>query len=95
MSERAKAAESQVQQEADSKRRTEMEAELIDFKHVLEPLKQRTEQLREREMRLNAELQAEQGKMNELEMRLEAMEREIDNEIEKQRATSKEKEKKP
>jgi hypothetical protein len=95
MSERAKAAESRVQQEADSKRQSEMEAELIDFKLVLEPLKQRMEQLREREMRLNAELQMEQGKLNELEGRLEAMEREIDHEIEKQRATSKEKERKP
>jgi len=91
MSEQAKAAESQVEQEADSNRRTAMEAEIKGFKQMLEPLKQRIDQLREREVRLNGELQTEQGKLSELEGRLEALEREIENEIERQRGSSREK----
>lgn len=94
MNEQAKAAESRVEQEADLNRRTEMEAELKGFKQMVEPLKQRIEQLREREMRLNEELQTEQGKMSELEGRLEALEREIENEIERQRDRSREKQEK-
>ncbi|HEY7914131.1 MAG TPA: hypothetical protein VIG62_19630 [Blastocatellia bacterium] len=91
MSEQAKSSESELDREADSNRRTAMEAELKGFKQIIEPLKQRLEQLKERETRLNLELQTEQGKLNELEGRLEGLEREIESEIEKQREASGEK----
>jgi predicted nucleic acid-binding Zn-ribbon protein len=91
MGEQARASESELDREADSKLRAAMEAELKGFKQIIEPLKQRIEQLKERETRLNLELQTEQGKLNELEGRLEGLEREIESEIEKQREASGEK----
>ncbi|HXG66399.1 MAG TPA: hypothetical protein VNO70_14970 [Blastocatellia bacterium] len=92
LSERAKGLEAQIQQEADTNKRAQLEAMEKEFKFALEQGKQRLERLREREMRLTNELQEEQGKLHDLEARLEAMEREIENEIERQRSTGKEKE---
>jgi hypothetical protein len=48
------------------------------------------ERLRERELRLNTELQMEQGKLSDFESRLDALEREIENEIERQRPLTRE-----
>lgn len=91
LTELAKSAESNIDQESDSKQRSQLELEHREFKHVLDNQKQMTERLRERELRLNAELQAEQGKLSDLEGRLDALEREIENELERQRSASREK----
>jgi predicted nucleic acid-binding Zn-ribbon protein len=91
LAERAKSLESQIQQESDTKQRAQLEVEQKEFKYVLDQQKQRYERLRERETRLNTELQAEQGKLSELEGRLDALEREIENEMERQRSMNQEK----
>jgi predicted nucleic acid-binding Zn-ribbon protein len=91
LTERAKSLESQVQQESDAKQRSQLEVEQKEFKYVLDQQRQRYERLRERELRLNSELQAEQGKLSELEGRLDALEREIENEMERQRSINQEK----
>jgi predicted nucleic acid-binding Zn-ribbon protein len=87
LSESAKSLENRIQQEADLKQRSQLETELKEFKYILDQQRQRYERLRERELRLNTELQAEQGKLSELEGRLDALEREVEIEIERQRTT--------
>jgi hypothetical protein len=81
LAERAKSLESQIQQESDTKQRAQLEVEQKEFKYVLDQQKQRYERLRERETRLNSELEG----------RLDALEREIENEMERQRSMNQEK----
>jgi predicted nucleic acid-binding Zn-ribbon protein len=91
LAERAKSLESQIQQESDTKQRAQLEVEQKEFKYLLDLQKQRYERLRERETRLNSELQPEQGKLSDLEGRLDVLEREIENEMERQRSMNREK----
>ena len=86
LTERAKSLESQIQQESDTKQRSQLEVEQKEFKYLLDQHRQRYERLRERELRLNTELQAEQEKLTDLEGRLDALEHEIENEVERQRS---------
>lgn len=92
--ERVKALEGQIQQEADEKRRTGLETELKEFKYVLDQQRQREQRAREREVRLADQLRQEQAKLDELENRLDLLDREIMNEVEKQEAEDKNREKK-
>jgi hypothetical protein len=89
--EQAKAVEGQIQQESDLKQRSQLEEMQKELKYVLDQQRQRLERVREREARLTTELQVEQGKLNELEGRLDALEREIQNEIDRQRSTDQDK----
>lgn len=91
LNERAKAIESELQQEADSKRRAQMELESRELKYALDHQKQMLERLQERELRLTVELNTEQDRLRDLENRLETLEREIENEIERQRAAGRRK----
>lgn len=91
MSERAKTVEGQIQQESDTKQRVQLEEMQKELKYALNQQAQNLERMRDRETRLRTELEAEQGRLNELDGRLDAMEREIENEIERQRLASKDK----
>jgi chromosome segregation ATPase len=66
--------------------RAHFEAEQREFKYALDQLRQRQDRLPAREAQLTAELQGKQAKLADLEGRLEALEREIEKEIERQRA---------
>jgi predicted nucleic acid-binding Zn-ribbon protein len=85
LSDRLKLVEGQLQQEADSKQRAQLEMEQRDLKYGLDQQRLVIDRTRDREARLNSELQVEQGKLSDLEARLDALEREIENEIDRQR----------
>ncbi len=86
ISERARTVESQIQQESDLKQRSQLEEMQKELKSFRDQQREKLERLRERESRLTTELQAEQGKLSDLEGRLDALEREIENDMEKQRS---------
>jgi predicted nucleic acid-binding Zn-ribbon protein len=83
MVEQDKILESQVEQEPDLKKRARLEFEIKNIKQNIEHYKQRLERQRERELQLSTQLRAEQTKLGELESRLDGLEREIENEIER------------
>ena len=84
--ERAKTVESQIQQESDLKQRSQLEEMQKELKSFRDQQREKLDRLRERESRLTTELQVEQGKLSDLEGRLDALEREIENDMEKQRS---------
>ncbi|HSF22738.1 MAG TPA: hypothetical protein VLE20_00825 [Blastocatellia bacterium] len=81
LNERVKSTESMIENESNAKQREQMEAEL---KYMLDVHKQREQRLREREQRLSEQLRVEQVKLDEFESRLDALEREITIEIQRQ-----------
>lgn len=89
--ERAKAVEGQIQQESDMNKRSQLEDQQRETKSFLDQQRQRLERVRERETRLTAELQVGQGKLSEMEGRLDALEREVENEMDGQRPPNREK----
>jgi predicted nucleic acid-binding Zn-ribbon protein len=88
---RIKWVEGQLQQENDKKQQLQLEAEQRELKYSVDQRRSMVEQMREREARLAADLQTEQGKLSDLEARLDAIEREIENEMDKQRPANPEK----
>jgi hypothetical protein len=92
--EQSKLTESQIEQEADTNKRALLEFEHKERKQAVERYKLRLERQREREQQLSNQLRAEQAKLGELESRLDALEREIENEVERQRAEETAQEKK-
>lgn len=92
--EQSKLTESQIEQEADTNKRALLEFEHKERKQAVERYKLRLERQREREQQLSNQLRAEQSKLGELESRLDALEREIENEVERQRAEETAQEKK-
>ena len=93
-SERAKAIEKQLQEESDEKRRGPMEAEYREMKYLLDINRQKEQRLRERETRLSEQVRVEQAKLDDFEGRLDALEREIFDELKKQETESKKDEQK-
>jgi predicted nucleic acid-binding Zn-ribbon protein len=89
INERMKSTDAMVQQETDEKRRAPMEQELKELKLVADVQKQREQRVREREHRLTEQLRLEQAKLDDFEGRLDALEREILNEIERQDSKTK------
>lgn len=87
--ERGKVMEKLIEQEADAKRRVELEFEQKEVTGAAEQYKISLERLREREAQLSAQVRTEQAKLSDLEGRLDALEREIENEIERQRTEDK------
>lgn len=81
LNERVKATESIIEPEPNAKQRAQMEAEL---KYMLDVHKQREQRAREREQRLAEQLRLEQGKLDDFESRLDALEREIITEVQRQ-----------
>ena len=83
--EQSKVLESQSAQEIETSKRTQLEFEIKDRKPEVERYKMLAERKREREQQLSAQLRAEQSKLTELEGRLDALEREIEGEVDRQR----------
>ena len=88
-SERAKAIEKQLQEESDEKRRAPIESEYREMKYLLDINRQKEQRLRERETRLSEQVRVEQAKLDDFEGRLDALEREIFDELKKQETESK------
>ena len=87
--ERAKAIEKQLQEESDEKRRAPMEGEYREMKYLLDINRQKEQRLRDRETRLSEQVRVEQAKLDDFEGRLDALEREIFDELKKQETESK------
>ena len=81
--ERVKLLESQVQLEVDQQRRNNLEFEVRRTKEGVEMYKSQIEPLKEKEQQLAADLNAEKAKLQELESRLDLLERAIENDRQK------------
>jgi predicted nucleic acid-binding Zn-ribbon protein len=80
---RQKLLESQVQLEVDQQRRAQLEFELKRTREGVEMYKSQIEPLKEREQQLSADLNTEKAKLQELESRLDLLERVIENDLQK------------
>ena len=87
--EESKVLETLLQQETDVAKRVKLEHEIKQHKQQAERYKVLLSRAREREQQLSTELRASQGRLNELESRLDLLEREIENEIERVRSENK------
>ena len=85
----AKVMETVLQQETDIGKRARLEFELKDHKQQAERYKVLLTRAREREQQLSTDLRASQARLTELESRLDLLEREIENEIERLRSEGK------
>jgi peptidoglycan hydrolase CwlO-like protein len=83
MGEQQKMLESLVDAETDPVKRARMEFEIKDMKRMVERYKGGLEKLKDREQQQAAQLREEQNKLNELETRLQRLEDQIENEIQK------------
>ncbi len=79
MQERIKVFESQIENERDPARRSQLELELTAFKNLVEQEASRQRQQQELEPQLTGQLQSEQAKLDELNERLLAVEKVIAN----------------
>ena len=75
--------ETQLQSEVDQTKRAALEFELKRTRDALENYKSQIEPLKEREQQLAADLNAEKAKLQELESRLDLLERSIENDRQK------------
>ena len=80
---RQKLLESQVQLEVDQQRRAQLEFEVKQTREGVERYKSQIEPLKEREQQLSADLNAEKAKLQELESRLDLLERAIEDDRQK------------
>lgn len=80
---RQKLLESQVLLEVDQQRRANLEFEVRRTKEGVEMYKSQIEPLKEREQQLTGDLNAEKAKLQELESRLDLLERGIENDRQK------------
>jgi chromosome segregation ATPase len=80
---RLKLLENQVLLEADQQRRANLEFEVRRTKEGIEMYKSQIEPLKEREQQLTADLNTEKTKLQELESRLDLLERGIENDRQK------------
>ena len=80
---RLKLLENQVLLEADQQRRANLEFEVRRTKEGIELYKSQIEPLKEREQQLTADLNTERSKLQELESRLDLLERGIENDRQK------------
>lgn len=87
--EQTKVMETVLQAETDIGKRARLEFELKDHKQQGERYKVLLTRAREREQQLSTELKASQARLTELESRLDMLEREIENEIERLRSENK------
>ena len=77
---RQKLLESQVQLEIDQGKRSQLEFEVRQTKEAVERYKAQLEPLKDREQQFSAQLNSEKTKLDELENRLDLLERAIENE---------------
>ena len=87
--EQAKVMDTMLQQETNIGQRAKLEFELKEHKQQGERYKVLLTRAREREQQLSTELKASQARLTELESRLDLLEREIENEIERLRSENK------
>ena len=87
--EQSKVMETALQHETDIPKRVRLEFELKEHKLQGERYKVLLTRAREREQQLSTELKASQARLTELESRLDLLEREIENEIERLRSENK------
>lgn len=78
LTERGKELESQMKLEQDAGRRTQLDAQYKELKYIMEQQTERETQLRARQTQLTSQAQAERVKLDEIESRLEALERELE-----------------
>lgn len=93
MEERVKDLNEKIYREADFKQRAELEGEARAIKQAISIEKQRSEEMRKRETQLAATLTGEQAKLGDLERRLEAVENELERNLESQKVNNKKEEK--
>lgn len=86
MEEQSKVMETQLQQETDVAKRARLEFEIKETKQQAERYKLLLSRAREREQQIATEFQRSQARLTELESRLDMLEREIENEIERLRS---------
>lgn len=89
MEDQSKVMETMIQQETDIAKRARLEFEFKENKQQAERYKTLLTRAREREQQLSTELRASQARLTELESRLDLLEREIENEIERLRSENK------
>jgi predicted nucleic acid-binding Zn-ribbon protein len=87
--EQTKVMETVLQAETDIGKRARLEFELKDHKQQGERYKVLLTRAREREQQLTTELKASQARLTELESRLDLLEHEIENEIDRLRSENK------
>lgn len=87
--EQAKVMETVIQVETDPGKRAKLEYEVKDHKQQTERYKVLLTRAREREQQLSTEFKANQARLTDLESRLDLLEREIENEIERLRSENK------
>ena len=87
--EEAKVLETLLQQETDVAKRAKLEFEIKETKQQAERYKVLLSRAREREQQMATELRANQARLSELQSRLDMLEREIENEIERLRSENK------
>ena len=87
--EKSKVMETVLQQETDVASRAKLEFEIKQHKQQTERYKVLLTRAREREQQLSTDLRTSQARLSELENRLDLLEREIENEIERLRSESK------
>jgi chromosome segregation ATPase len=83
ITEQQKMLESRLQIEVDQAKKVELEFELKKAKNSIELYKSQIEPLKEREQQLSADLNTEKAKLQELESRLDLLERAIENDRQK------------
>ena len=87
--EKSKVMETVLQQETDVATRAKVEFEIKQHKQQTERYKVLLTRAREREQQLSTDLRTSQARLSELESRLDLLEREIENEIERLRSENK------
>jgi hypothetical protein len=78
LTERSKELESQIKLEQDAGRRAQFEAQYKELKYIMDQQTERETQLRARQAQLTVQLQAERTKLDQIDSRLEALERELE-----------------
>jgi predicted nucleic acid-binding Zn-ribbon protein len=83
MGEQQKVLETMVEAEVDLAKRARMEFEVKDIKHSIERYRTELDRMKEREQQQTTQLREEQSKLSDLETRLQRLEDQIENEIQR------------
>ena len=86
MGEQQKTLETMIESEVDPAKRAKMEFEIKDLKRSVDRYKLLLERAKEREQQQATLLREEQSKLGDLEMRLQRLEDQIENEIQRLKA---------
>lgn len=78
LTERSQDLESQIKTEQDAGRRVQLELQYKELKYIIEQQTDRETQMRARQVQLTTQLQAERARLDEIDSRLEALERELE-----------------